>query len=968
MLSAGRHGFRQGLPAALLLGWATLGTVAAAAPADMPAPLDPAKALRALWVDGDLTIDLVASEPLIRDPVAIDFGADGRLYVAEMHDYPSGLDGQGKPGGRLNVLSDTDGDGLPDHSQIWADDLAFPTGLMAWEGGVIVCAAPEILWLRDLDGDGRAESRETLFAGFATHNFQARINSPRWGLDGWVYGAAGLFGGSIESLRTGITHALSGRDFRFHPRTGAFEPVSGLTQQGRVRDEFGNWFGCDNGSWMWHFPFPETALTRNPALRVTETRVYVPKGPDPNAVFPRSITLERFNDPHQANRATSACGLEVYRDAVLGTDFRHNAFVAEPVHNLVRRFQVRSTGTSFVGTRAPSEVPSEFLASTDSWFRPVELRTGPDGALWVVDMYRFVIEHPRWITPERLATLDVRAGSDRGRIYRVRPRGNPPRPAPGDLTRLAPREWVRVLASPNGVLRDLAHRLILKADDPTLAREIRALARNASEPEVRVQALAVLVGRNELTPDDLRMALEEPDAWVRRAAVAACATLADSDPSLVAALVARVDDPAAEVRFQLALSLGELSSPAAGEALALLAVRDGRDARFRTAVISSAARFVPGIVAAVLQAPQGPVRELVEPLVATAGASGDKTVRDETLRAVLPEKVPAIDPGQLRLLAALSAGAASDEDPDLRRIWERAWTAARDVLDRSEFDLAQGPDALTLLSRAPWSDADARRWARCLEPGLPPAVSEAAISHLRLVKDARAAELLLANWTNRPPALRSRILDELPGRSEWAQCLLKSLESREVGIREVSIANRQRLLRHPDPAIARRAQSLFEPVVPSDRAALFERYSRVSTLAGDSARGRPLFEANCASCHAIRGLGHAVGPDLGTFRDKPISEFVAAILDPNSVIEPRYANHEAETRDGRWISGVVENETAGSVTLVGGGGVRETLLRTDLVNLAPTGISMMPEGFEAALDPQAIADLFTWIQNPPPVP
>ncbi|MGE4183193.1 MAG: PVC-type heme-binding CxxCH protein, partial [Limisphaerales bacterium] len=490
---------RLTLFAGMLTGWSIVSTSADGAPTDMPAPLAPNAALRSLRVaPDDLEIELVASEPLIRDPVAIDFGSDGQLYVLEMHDYPAGLDGQGKPGGRLNVLSDTNGDGFPDKSEVWADDLPFPTGLMAWEEGALVCAAPDILWLRDRDGDGRAESREVLFTGFATHNFQARVNSPRWGLDGWVYGAAGLFGGSIESPRTGKTHPLSGHDFRFDPATGAFEPASGLTQQGRVRDEFGNWFGCDNGSWMWHFPFPERALSRNPALRVQETRIYVPKGPDPNAVFPRSVTLERFNDPHQANRATSACGLEVYRDSVLGPGFRHNAFIAEPVHNLVRRFQVVSTGTSFAGTRSPTEVPFEFLASTDSWFRPVELRTGPDGGLWVVDMYRFVIEHPRWITPERLATLDVRAGSDRGRIYRVRPRDKPLRPATGNLARLAPREWVRVLASPNGVQRDLAHRLILKSGDATLDADIRSLARNAPDPEVRVQALAVLQGRHQL--------------------------------------------------------------------------------------------------------------------------------------------------------------------------------------------------------------------------------------------------------------------------------------------------------------------------------------------------------------------------------------------------------------------------------------------------------------------------------------
>jgi putative membrane-bound dehydrogenase-like protein len=203
-----------------------------------------------------------------------------------------------------------------------------------------------------------------------------------------------------------------------NPDTGAFEPASGLTQQGRGRDDFGNWFGCDNSRLLLHYPLADEYLRRNPHVAAPNTSIHVPQGRDWNRLYPASRALERFNDPTHVNRVTSACGLEIYRDEWLGAEFHGNAFTCEPVHNLVHREVLRRDGVTFHSSRATNETSREFLASTDNWFRPVQARTGPDGALWVVDMYRHVIEHPRWIPSNRLAQLDVRAGHDKGRIYR----------------------------------------------------------------------------------------------------------------------------------------------------------------------------------------------------------------------------------------------------------------------------------------------------------------------------------------------------------------------------------------------------------------------------------------------------------------------------------------------------------------------------------------------------------------------
>ncbi|HQR41271.1 MAG TPA: hypothetical protein PLX97_01275, partial [Gemmatales bacterium] len=238
-------------------------------------PLSPQQSASLIKVAPQYQVELVASEPLVVDPVAIAFGPDGKLWVAEMGDYPSGASSQkpeassgdvGKPvpyikredrprrgGGRIRFLEDTKGDGKYDKATVFLDKIPYPTGVTVWRKGVLICAAPDILYAEDTDGDGKADVVKVLFTGFGTHNFQARVNSLEYGLDGWVHGSCGLFGGSIKSFN-GKTYALGNRDFRIKPDTGELEPASGQTQQGRVRDDFDNWFGCDNTELANHYP------------------------------------------------------------------------------------------------------------------------------------------------------------------------------------------------------------------------------------------------------------------------------------------------------------------------------------------------------------------------------------------------------------------------------------------------------------------------------------------------------------------------------------------------------------------------------------------------------------------------------------------------------------------------------------------------------------------------------------------
>ncbi|MDR3623337.1 MAG: dehydrogenase, partial [Paludisphaera borealis] len=446
----------------------------------------PAAALRSFRVAPGFRVELAASEPQVEDPIAIEWSADGRLWVLEMGDYPLGVGG--RAGGVVRILDDADGDGRYERSTTFLDGLAYPSAIMPWRNGVLIGCAPDLFYAEDRDGDGRADHREVLFTGFGEGNQQHRFNGFELGLDGWVYGANGDSNGVVRSLKTGQTVNIQGRDFRFQPDTGAFETESGQTQYGRRRDDWGDWFGNNNPNWAWRFLLAESDLRRNPHFAAPDPREMLEAD---TLLHPLSRTLARFNEPGSVNHVTSANSPTPYRDDLFGDHFRTSLFVSEPVHNLVHRMVVEPDGSASKGVRAPGEADREFLASSDNWFRPTQMKTGPDGALWIADMYRAVIEHPQWIPPEIQRTIDLRAGSKEGRIYRVVPVDRKPRPI-DRLDRLDVSGLVAALESPNGWRRDTAQRLLLHKQDPAAVETLRKLIAASRSEKTRVQAVWTL--------------------------------------------------------------------------------------------------------------------------------------------------------------------------------------------------------------------------------------------------------------------------------------------------------------------------------------------------------------------------------------------------------------------------------------------------------------------------------------------
>ncbi|MBI5766779.1 MAG: HEAT repeat domain-containing protein [Verrucomicrobia bacterium] len=936
---------------------------------ELPKPLSPEQSLAAIQVPDDLVVELVAAEPLVMDPVDVAWGADGRMWVVEMADYPSGI--EGKPGGRVRVLESTRGDGRYDKMTLFADGLRYPTSVLPWRHGVLVVAVPDILLLEDTDGDGRADKRTVLFTGLGVGNPQHLANGFQWDLDGWLQMANGNSGGKVTSPQSPVALDLGQRDFRIRVETGAVEIVAGQTQCGRNRDDWGNWFGSNNSNPLWHFALEERYLRRNPHLVPPGAAVSVPKFPGAAPVFPRSKTLARFNDPHGFNHFTSACGSMIYRDEVLGAGYAGNAFVCEPVHNLVHREVLRPAGATFTGDRAPGDEAGEFLVSTDHWSRFAAVRAGPDGALYVVDMYRHVIEHPEWIPAAWQKQLgDLRAGETMGRIYRVRPRNGVLRAIPR-LDRANAAGLVAALESPSGLIRDLAQQQLGWRGDKSQTAEMERLAATSARAATRVQALWTLQTTGALSPAVVAKALRDPVPAVRRQAVRLSEAWADRAPGLLAAVAALADDTDAAVRHQVAYTLGEWKSSEAGEALVRL-LRATDDRFIRTAAMSSALPHAEVLLTRLAGAGGEADPLVIEIAAATENAqalasilgriaesAGETGGRFEALGLLLD--------WLQRHRKTLSQLKSATTDPALARALKATdgvFEVARGVVVDVRVPLAQRVRAVNVLGRGREKVAeDVDLLAGLLAPQSPTELQLAAIASLARINRPAVPERLLAAWAGYSGAVRSAVLDAVMSRPTWAQALLDRVEANRDLVNQIDAARRTALMQHSNAGLADRATKLFSAALDANRQRVVERYlSAVETRKGEAVKGRAVFEAVCSACHRFGAVeGRPIGPDLAAVKDRSPGYLIAHILDPNRAVEERYVLYTATMVDGRTLSGMVTSEAGTSLTLLGLDGREQPILRSELRTLMSTTRSLMPDGLEGAIDEQAMADLAAFL-------
>lgn len=966
------------------------------------APTEPEDAAATFRVRHGFRMELLAAEPLVTDPVAMCYDEDGRAYVIEMRDYPYTDKSTDKPFvertsdlpiGRVRLLEDRDGDGRFDKSTVFAEELSWPTGVACWQGGIYVAGTPHVWYLKDTDDDGRANVRRRVFSGFRKFNVQAVINNLKWGLDHRIYGAGASNGGLIEQAAAEQQPPLRiGRqDFRFDPRTESLELLSGGARFGNTFDDWQNRFVCNIRNPLAHVVLPRRYLARNRLVPFGNTMHDAAAAGDTLTVYRasptepwRAMRARRWaidtgrNYPRSETTAdgyfTSASGVTIYRGAAYPPELRGNMFVGEVSGNLIHRQTVEPDGVTFAARRA--DPMSEFVASTDNWFRPVNFVNAPDGTLHVLDMYRETIEHP-WSIPDDIkALVDLESGRDRGRIYRLAP-PDFETPRPPRLGAASSEQLVAELENPHGWWRDTAQRLLFERQDTTAVEPLRRLLHNSELPLARLHALWSLVGLDRLTREDLLRALGDPAPGLREHAVRLAESRLADDAELLRRVLELAGDNDPRVRFRVAFALGEVSDPRAVEHLAQIAAADQDDPWIRAAVLSSAAdcssELLARLVADEDQRRAAGLQTMLRALARLVGARGRDAELDALLDSIAllagePDRGPRYElilgaaAGLKRTGGSLLSHAEGRPSSAGRQLVRHQFeTAARDAAN-GELPVERRLRAVELVAFADFATAR-RVLAPLLDPREPRPLELAALSGLAAFRDAALADLLLDAYRQVTPAVRAEVVQALLARPERTIALLDAIAAGSASAADVPAARRALLLKHANPAIREQAVTLFGGQANAARGAAIADYRDALRATGDATRGAAVAKRECLICHRLGDEGQEVGPNLLTVRHRSPDELLTQILDPNREVAPNFVEYVVTRSDGRVATGVVAVESATSITLVRGEGKRETILRADVEAITGTGRSLMPEGLEKRISRQEMADLLAYLKG-----
>ena len=991
----------------LLFGLHLLNTGCGPDPASTPP--SPEEMLETFRISDEFRVEIFAAEPDVTDPVELAFDEQGRAWVAEMRDYPY-QPPEGEPAlSRVRVLEDRDGDGRVDHSTVFAEGLPNVKSVLPWKDGVLVSSAPHILYLRDTDGDLRADETTPLFTGFTILvDPEGQLSNLRFGIDNWIYAGNDSQAGMITFSRRPDAEPVSvlNADLRFRLDRNLFEAASGATRFGLSFDEWGRRFFSQSGRHVQHVVAARRYLQRNlfltapPVTRfisVHDQRIFQLTPPEAwreartRMRQRRSRELGREREMASTGFFTGATGNTIYNGDTFPPRYLGNAFSGDVAGNIVHRDVISPSGVSFVANRAEEEENREFMASTSRWFRPANFIVGPDGNLYVVDICRQYVETPASIPEPIKEGLNFYAGTDHGRIYRIVPRNSASRPyVRPALHKAATPELVGHLASPNQWWRLTAQRLLLQRQDRSALPALREMAGYRENPQARLHALYALEGLSALEESIVGAALGDEHPGVREQAV----LLAENFPGLLPRLVKMTADPSPRVAFQLSLSLGEFSGPRVLDAFRDLLARHGEDPWQRAAILSSDAGsslqllesmvaergyfkdptpkktgFLEDLAAVVGARNRGQdIQRLVRLLARsrplrekswqTAGLSG--LARGLELGQVLHLK-PAGATGSLRnLLASRSQevrGAAARVGKHFR-VPSLVAAARKAVLDET-LSATRRSSSIRMLASAPYREVEPI-FARFLTAS-DPELTRATLDTLSYFEDPGVSRLVLEGWSTFSPDVRAAALAILLDHPERVRALLNAVESGAVERAALDHQQKQFLRNHPREQIRQQAALVLEADT-TDREALVEEYLPILELEADPINGREVFRQECARCHEPdQGVG--VGPGLRTaVQGHTREQLLFDILNPSGLILSRYQNYIVTTRDGRVYGGIIAAETPGTLTLRSGPNQEETILRGRIAEIRASEVSVMPEGFEENLTRQELADVISFMQ------
>ena len=929
----------------------------------------------------------------------------GRIFVVEMPGYPLDVSGSGK----IVQLIDSDADGKPDISQVFADKLVLPTGIMRWKAGFLVTDAPDVLYLEDSNGDGRADIRKNVLTGFARSNPQHNVNSPVYGLDNTIYLAneyyittqqhADILGDKGSPIRfpdkpKGPQLPANGddRSVRFNPDTDFLANTSSRTQYGHTFDPWGHYFQTSNASHLHHEVIEAPYLARKPQLLVADAQQYVPTYGHPIEVFP--IT----DQPHyqlltDIGTITSACAIHWYQNNSFPEVYQNVIFTAEPTHNLIHADFLLEEGSSFSSRSLFPE--GEFLRSRAADFRPVFIYQGPDEGLFVLDYHRNIIEHPEWMSESVNKSGELYGGTDKGRIYRILPQSGTNSIPSTDLSHISNTELVAHLFNPNSWYRRNAQRLIVDRKDPAFVELIQsALSKNSSDPGY-VHALWALQGMEALSLDHLRLAWQSEEPGIRENAIRLLEFFPDSLPTLLPELTDISQDASDRVRFQFVCTLGGV--PEAQDLVLETLFDNLQDPWITLAAFTSPSLEEKKLFAWAQErigkvdnpnhsqffntlgsvwAAQDHIEDLQTALSLTFSrpdvywkapffegiyqglayketrAQGLEAFHKDFLRASLAPSPQLRKAG--RKMVSLFPPASEDElQPILRQ--------AESLIGDPTQNPSWRADAIELLALIFPERYDETFFAY-LKSTVPNPIQQAAVKGLGKLSQNRGCQYLLNQWNSLTPAIRDLSINQFMKDPERIRMLLAAIDEGAVQASSLGWPRTVRLMNHDDRELKAYARSILASGEEMNQA---EWTSYAEELPkGNPELGYLVYQKHCQSCHTYKGEGKiAYGPDLSTLRNRESNSLLRDILDPNRSIADGYEIWSFTLKNGEQVAGILDTETATSLTLNLANGTKEILPRTEIETLQALPYSGMPTGLQGEINPKEMSDLISFIKR-----
>lgn len=935
----------------------------------------------------DFKLELVASEPLVHDPVAVDFDQWGRMFVVEMRGYSE--DGELNIG-RVVRLTDIDRDGFYDERKVFIDNLSWPTAVFCYGDDIIVGVAPDILYCRDTDRDGVVDEIERLYTGFPRNNVQGLLNSFSWGLDNRIHGSASGNGGVIENLKVKDRPSVKvkGMDFAIDPQTWEFEATSGGAQHGLSFDDWGNKFVSQNSDHIQMVMYEARYLQRNPNLAAPGARLSI-AADGPQAEVFRISPVEPWRTIRTRLRVdgdvpgpiegggraagyfTGSTGITIYRGDQWPDQYKGQAFVGDVGSNIVHRKRLHRQGVRFVATRATPG--KEFVASKDIWFRPAQFANSPDGVLYILDVYREVIEHPDSLPPVIKKHLDLTSGRDRGRIYRVIPNDfqQPEVPVPGEMNS---EELVQLLEHPNAWHREMASRILFRKQDKTIIKNLRELANSSDSPLGRMHAAYALAGLDALDEKVLTGLLKDTHPRVREHAVRLSESFT-SNARIRDLIHECAKDDDIRVRYQTAFTLGEFDDVRNPAALVSLLKDDKNDSWVRMAVLSSAHGQIHNLFHQLWRDPAFVSGEkgllILEELAQQIAREGDESLAfvvkqladsPDAMKGKVGVVLTGLSVGLGRSGGAFRTklhGVAPDEDVS-GLIGDVVKPALEISRNRALEDLERIP-AIKSLRIGDW-DTVSPLLKGLVHSGESRHIQRTALRTLTDFRKKTMGEELIGLWRSTSIEVRGLILNSLLSRIDWTNSLLDAIDKGMFHASHLDALQRQRLRLHSNSSIRLRARSMIGQT-NRDRQAVVEAYQVSLSMKGDRIKGKSIFVDKCSKCHRLENEGYEIGPNLAAVKNRGMDTVLLQLLDPNREINPEFVNFIVTKKNGETFSGIIKSESPSAIELALGAGERELILRSDIQELRPSGISMMPEQLEVDLDVKAMSDLLAYIEG-----